>query len=112
MFGNDGNQMAHMVGKHQWDKISKKLNGADTQARISLASACGSSSDEEASNVLINLLQDSDESVQLQAVKPLGLIGHDNAKTHLQWLAKNLKDGQKELGDAINEAAVQISKRK
>lgn len=112
MFGNSGNQMVHMVQKHQWDKVEKKLSGADAEAKTALASACGESSDEEASVLLLNLLQDSDEKVLLQAVKSLGAVGHDNAKTNLQWLAGNLPADKKEIQKAISEAITKISNKR
>jgi HEAT repeat protein len=110
MFGNNANQMAHLVQKHQWDKVGKKLQGADVQTRIAIAAACGGSSDEEAPVTLINLLRDSDEAVQLQAVKSLGAVGSSSAKTHLQWLSDNLDGDKKELREAIQEAFSKISK--
>lgn len=111
MFGNGGNQMVHMVQKHQWDKIEKKLQSSDAQTKTALASACGESSDEEASTVLLNLLQESDENVLLQTVKSLGAVGHDNAKTNLQWLSTSLPGDKKELQEAISEAITKISRR-
>lgn len=112
MFGNGGNQIVHMVQKHQWDKIEKKLQNADAQTKAAFAAACGESSDEEAVTHLINLLQDSDENVLLQTVKSLGAIGHDNAKTHLQWLANNLPEGKQEIQKGIGEAFAKITSRK
>ena len=110
MFGSNGNQMEHMVTKRQWEKINKKLPGANAEAKISLASACSSSTDGEALQVLFNLLKDSDAGVQLQAVKSLGVIGDSSVKPHLQWLMANAGDN-KELKDAIGEAMSAINKR-
>ena len=112
MFGHNGAQMEHLVKKHQWDKIDKKLNGANVQTKIALAAACGGSSDDTASSILINLLRDHDEGVQLQAIKSLGAIGKGSCKTHLQWLAENLAGEKKEIREAISEAISQVSNRK
>ncbi len=112
MFGQNGEQMEHLVKKHQWDKIGKKLHNANIQTKTALAAACGNSSDDEASNILINLLRDSDEAVQLQAIKSLGATGNNSSKTHLQWLSNNLPDEKKEIKEAITEALSQISARK
>lgn len=112
MFGNSRQQMEHFVKSHQWDKIGKKLPGADAETKAALAVACGHSTDEEAPNILINLLRDSNEGVQLQAVNSLGAIGNNSAKTHLQWLAGNLQGEKKELREAISHAISQLSDRK
>lgn len=112
MFGNGENQIVHMVQKHQWDKVEKKLQNADAKTKAAFACACGESSDEEAVTHLINLLQDSDDNVLLQTVKSLGKVGHDNAKTHLQWLANNLPKEKREIQKEIGEAVANISNRK
>ena len=112
MFGNSTNQMVHLVQKHQWDKVGKKLQGADVPTKIAIVSACGDSSDEEAPTALINLLRDSDDGVKLEAVKSLGKVGHDNAKTQLQWLSDNSAGEKKEIKEAIGQAISKISKRK
>jgi hypothetical protein len=114
MFFNNENQMEQMVKKNQWDKIAKKLHTADVQSKVALAAACGSSFNENSSNILIDLLKDSDENVLLQAVKSLGAVGHENAKTHLLMLSDHLPDGKDTLKDAIREsiAKLNISKRR
>lgn len=111
MFGNSTNHLAHMVEKHQWEKIEKKLSKAGTEEKAALAAACGSSTDDEAIMLLVNLLQDDDDKVLLQAVKSLGEVGIDSSKMHLQWLLNHLPDDKKELRQAIDEATAKISKR-
>jgi HEAT repeat protein len=109
------NQMEHLVKKHQWDKIGKQLHSADAQSRLALATdlatACGSSLNEGAVNTLIYLLNVSDENVLMQAVKSLGAVGNDNAKTHLQSLFDHLPDGKDSIKDAIKESIVKINIR-
>lgn len=114
MFFKNENQMEQLVNKHQWDKIIKKLHGADVQSRLALATACGSSFDEDSSNTLINLLNDSDDNVLIQVVKSLGAVGSSNAKTHLQSLFDRLPDEKVSIKDAIREsiAKINISKRR
>lgn len=112
MFGNGENQIVHMVRKHQWDKIEKKLQKADAQTKVAFALACGESSDEKAVTHLTNLLQDSDETVLTQAVKSLGAIGHSSTKTPLQWLSNNLPEGKQELRKEIEKAIAEITERK
>jgi HEAT repeat protein len=111
MFGNGKNPFAHMVEKNQWDKITGKLNHANAQIKAEIAEACGQSSEDESMNILIRLLTDSDESVQMQAVKSLALSGRSNTKTHLHWLSEHLPEGREELQQAIREASAAISSR-
>jgi hypothetical protein len=109
MFFNNENQMEQMVKKHQWDKIGKKLHGADVKSKLALATACGTSPDEDSLHTLIKLLSDSDESVVLQAVKSFGDVGGDNAKTHLMSLSDRLPADKTAIKDAIRESISKIS---
>jgi HEAT repeat protein len=112
MFGSNENEMQHLVKKHQWDKIGKKLVNADVQTKVDCAAACGCSADETASEFLINLLKDGNESVQLQAVESLGEVGREHTKTHLQWLLGSLPDGKDAIKKAIQDSIIKINKRK
>jgi HEAT repeat protein len=114
MFFGSENKMEQLVKKHQWDKINKKLPDANTEQRIALATACGSSFDEGAAHTLINMLEDSDEEVLIQAIKSLGEVGSDNAKTHLRARSERLPEGNDRIKKAISEsiAKLNISKRK
>jgi hypothetical protein len=47
----------------------------------------------------------------MQAVKSLGAVGNDNAKTHLQSLFDHLPDGKDSIKDAIKESIVKINIR-
>lgn len=105
------NPFDSMVAKAQWDKVMGKLDRANTQTKLEIAEACSKSSDDESMNILVRLLQDTDESVQLQAVKSLGASGRNSAKTHLTWMAGRLPDSKVELKAAIKEASMEISKR-
>jgi HEAT repeat protein len=112
MFGNGKNPFEHLVTKNKWEKIQGKLDHANVQTRLEIASACSLSSEDESMNILIRLLTDSDEGVQLQAVKSLGVSGRPNAKTHLHWLSEHLPaEGKDELKQAIREASAAITKR-
>ena len=114
MFFNNENQMEQLVKKHQWEKISKKMHSADTQSRMVLATACGSSFDEDSTHTLIKLLSDSDEGVLIQAIKSLGAIGGDTVKTHLLSLTERLPDSATAVKAEIRESISKItaSKRK
>jgi HEAT repeat protein len=110
MFGSS-NHFEHMVEKNQWDKINAKLNNANVQTRLEIAEACSKSSEDESMNILIRLLTDNDESVQLQAVKSLGISGRSSTKTHLHWLTEHLPEGRENVRAAIKEAFMKISSR-
>lgn len=112
MFGNGKNQFDQLVAKNKWEKVQSKLEKANSQTRLEIAEACSRSSEDESMNILIRLMTDSDEAVQMQAVKSLGISGRPNAKTHLQWLSERLPaTGKETLKAAIKEAFVNITKR-
>lgn len=112
MFVGKAKEIERLVEKHHWDKIGKKLEGADAQTKCALAVACGGSHDEAAANCLINLLKDSDEDVQLKAVESLELVGSESAKTHLMWLYGKLPEEQEAIRKAILDAIEKIGKRR
>lgn len=111
MFGS--NDFEHMVKKQQWEKIKKRAEKADDKARLAIASACGTSSpdDEEATNLLITLLRDTNADVVMQAVKSLGLVGTKSSKTYLQYLTEHQPEGDSPLKDAVQDSIDKISKR-
>jgi hypothetical protein len=112
MFGNGKDHFEHMVEKNQWDKLNGKLTNASTQTKLDIASACSKSSEDESMNILVRLLQDSDEAVQLQAIKSLAISGRSSIKTHLHWLTEHLPaTGKDNVKQAIREALAAISKR-
>lgn len=77
-----------------------------------MASACGKSEDEEALNILVDLLDDGDENVVMEAVKSLGEVGRDNAKTHLLALMEKLPDEKAELKAAVKDSISKINAAK
>jgi hypothetical protein len=112
MFGSDKNQFEQMVQKNKWEKIMGKLEKANVQTKLEIASACSLSNEDESMNILIRLLSDSDESVQMHSVKSLCISGRPSTKTHLHWLTEHLPaEGRDELKHAIKEAAIAITKR-
>lgn len=112
MFGNINDQMENLVEKNQWEKITKKLDGADAKTRLAAAAACAKTKDGRGLNILISLLKDNDAAVQLQAIKSIGMVGNVNAKTHLQWISEHLPEGREGVKEAIQEAIMQIGKWK
>ena len=100
---------AKLVKRQRWGKIGKMLEKGDPETRIALASELGNTTDDNAFNYLISLLKDTDEKVQLQAVKSLGVHGEDRAKTFLQNMMSSLPKEKKELADAIRESIAQIN---
>lgn len=93
-----------LLEKNHWDKIQKKYLNADTATKVELANVCADFDSDESTNVLINLLHDSESTVQLAAVHSLGKIGNDHATAQLQWLLSNISPEQTDLRDAIHSA--------
>jgi len=109
MFGSKEDRLRRLIRKNRWGKISKILETADSQTKILFASECGSSKNEKSLNYLIALLRDEDEKVQLEAVKSLGLLGKESAKTHLLDILNNLPKEKTELNNAIRESISKIN---
>jgi len=109
MFGSKEDRLRKLIRKNRWGKISKILETADSQTKILFASECGSTKNEKSLNYLIALLRDDDEKVQLEAVKALGLLGKDSAKTHLLDILNNLPKEKTELYNAIRESISKIN---
>ena len=111
MFGKSKDQLEHMVEKNHWVKIQGKLNHASVQTKINIAAACSKSSEDDSMNILVRLLQDTDEAVQLQAIKSLGICGRSSVKGHLNSLSGHLPEGKEDVKQAIREAQASITKR-
>ena len=93
-----------LVDKKHWAKLESKYLNGDEETKIALAKACSKANADETVNMLVTLLHDSSESVQLEAVKSLGVVGNDHATAQLQWLLDQLSADKTELIDAIHEA--------
>lgn len=104
------NNVAHLVEKHKWKVITKKLGKFDASQRQALAEACGNSSDEDALNTLILLLEDVDANVMMETVKSLGKVGGTNAKSHLLFLHDNLPDEKDDVKKEIMKSIEMINK--
>lgn len=100
-----------IIEKKHWAKLEKYETSHDEQIRVELAEACGKSSTDECVNTLITLLHDPAESVQLAAVKSLGLIGNDHATAQLQWLLAQQSADKTELIDAIHHAIANVKNK-
>lgn len=102
-------KIATMVKRHRWLKINKELEKANIEEKVAFAKEFGKELHEKTFNYLLMLLNDSDETVQLQAVKSLGNFESDNAKTHLQDFLINLPKEKVELDKAARDAIRQIN---
>lgn len=102
-------KITNMVKRHQWFKITKELNKASLEEKEAFAKEFGNVLHEQTFNYLLMLLNDSEEQVQIQAIKSLGNFESDNAKTHLQDFLINLPKEKTELDKAAREAIRQIN---
>lgn len=112
MFGNKTDKMRHMVDKNEWDKLLKKYGTLTTEEKIQLAEACGTTDADDACNMLITLVKESDKQIQLAAVKSLAIVGSQNAKTTLLWLIGNLTEDKADLKAPMLAAVEKIGNRK
>jgi HEAT repeat protein len=100
---------AKLVKRNRWGKINKLLEKGDSEIRAALASELKNNRDDNSINLLIILLKDSDEKVQLEAVKSLGELRVERAKTHLQNMFKFVPEDKTELIEAIKDAIAKIN---
>ena len=96
-----------LVEKKHWAKLQKYLNGNE-ETKIALAKACSKADADETINMLVTLLHDPSETVQLEAVHSLRIVGNDHATTQLQWLLNQLSADKTELISAIHEAIANV----
>lgn len=113
MFGriNIDRKMERRVRRHKWGSINKMLKRADTKTKLAFAKACCTSSDDQAVHLLLNLMNDDDKAIQIQAVKSIGMMGKESEKTHLQWAIDHLSENSDDLHQAIKESIAEINRR-
>lgn len=85
MFGMSSD-IKTLVEKGKWPKVEKSVRSNDSAARAEAAKALSASKADEAYNLLIDLLKDSDPNVQMEAIKSLGVVGSTRAADQLQWV--------------------------
>ncbi len=103
-------KIARLIKRESWTKIQKMLEKGQSDTRVRITAALGTSRNDDAFNILVMLLRDNDEKVQLEAIKSMGELGVDRAKVHLQDMGSKLPDEKAELIDAIKESIAKINK--
>jgi HEAT repeat protein len=112
MFGNKTDKIRHMVDKREWEKLLKKYGTLSKEEKIQLAEACGTTDADESCNFLVSLVKENDKDVQLAAVKSMGIVGGQNAKSTLQWMLGRLTDSNADLKEPMLESIEKIGVRK
>lgn len=75
-----------LVQHGKWDKLKKNYLGSDAGTRANLAEACAKSVCDDSSNVLMELLDSSEEEVKTAALRSLGIVGNDHCVTRIQQM--------------------------
>lgn len=112
MFGSTKHEIERAVAKGKWEKIfSHYVQSKNTEDRLNLAVACGTSNDDGALNVLDKLVSDKELKVQLAALESIGKVGsEEHSSTKLRWLMDHTPADQAELLAAIHKALEQLHK--
>ena len=100
MFGSTEEKINSLVKRGKWEKI-----------KCMLARACGQSSSDDSVNVLVALLNATDQKVVLEALNSLGKVGTDHAVANLQLMFREADPSNKELKDAIQTTLNKIRDR-
>lgn len=75
-----------MVQHGKWEKIKKNYLDSDAVTRANLAAACAKSVCDDSSNVLMTLLDSTEENVKIAALQSLGIVGNDHCVTRIQQM--------------------------
>lgn len=109
MFGSTEEKITRLVKKGKWEKIKSKYlytSGADELCM--LAKACSQSNSDDSVNILVALLNATDQKVVLEALRSLGVVGTDHAVANLQLMFREADPDNKELKDAIQNTLNKI----
>lgn len=90
-----------MVHHGKWDKIKKSYLESDAATRANLAKACAKSVCDDSSNVLMTLVESTEENVKIAALQSLAVVGNDHCVTRLQQMMASVPEDKKELRTEI-----------
>ena len=97
-----------MAEKKQWEKLMKKLSKNDPKISSIVAEACGTVNDDGSYNILIQLMKSESREIKLAAIRGLGELGRDTARTHISWLKQHTPEEDTEIHEAIMNAMTKI----
>lgn len=100
-----------LVEKGKWPKVEKAVRSSDAATRAEAAKALSASKADEAYNLLIDLLKDSDSNVQLEAIRALGAVGSTRAADQLQWVLDRTAETDTARIAEIQKAITQVRQR-
>lgn len=100
--------------KKKVNKLIKALSDDNTEVRIAVIKALGTTKDENAMNILISLLKDPDVSIRINAVEALGSIGNSRSIEFVRqlWNNDNNEMVQAKAKWAINEIKQNMTEEK
>ncbi|MGN1059377.1 MAG: hypothetical protein ACI4QW_03005 [Clostridia bacterium] len=97
-----------LAKQKNWDKLRHKLNKNDPKIGAIVAQACSTVDDDGSYNILIELMKHDQRPIKLAAVRGLGELGRDAARTHISWLKQHTPESDTEMHAAISEAMAKI----
>ncbi len=108
MFGSKEKSIEKLIKKDKWEALTKKYLQSDSETRLILAKACAKAENPGVNSILTTLIRDSDEKVQLEAVRSIAITGKDHEVAQLQWLLSNTPEEKSVLRDAIQDAISKV----
>jgi len=108
MFSSKEKTIEKLIKKGKWEALNKKFLGSDKETRLVLAKACAKADNPGVNSILTTLIRDSDEKVQLEAVKSIAVTGKDHEVAQLQWVLSNTPKENSVLHDAVQYAISQV----
>lgn len=101
-----------MVHKKAWSKIDKIMDrGNNREAMLEFAQGCAESDESEAITLLVRLINVNDREIKIAAAKAMGKAGNDTALSHIRRQQGLADANDKELCQALTEAADAIVQR-
>lgn len=102
------NKFIKLVEKKRWKKLRKIAEGKSNDDIVAVAAACSTGRDEEAYNLLVDLLSHKDLAVKIAAINALGDCRYSVTSqiTRLLWIADNSEEP--EIKEAVSQSVSKL----
>lgn len=100
-----------LIQRGKWDKIKKSYLNSDAETKVHLAEACAVSVSDDSSNVLMTLLDSSEDEVKIAALKSLAKVGNDHCVSRIQQMIAAVPADKAALREEI-QATLQVLRGK
>lgn len=97
-----------LVKRKKWNDLRHAAERGDKETLIQIAEQCGTVTADEAYNILVNMLENSDVEVRTAAVRALGKMGKETAATHIRRIMMHEENASGEIVEVIHTALSEI----